>query len=178
MATGGFDTEAAHIQMPTRRRLAYCGPKMVLTKGSTLDILQRRPGNRWRLIEVKSSVDVKEYHLYDVAIQAHVLRGCGLDLSSSCLMHLNRDYVYDGLHYDPKELFAIRNLTRQIRKLDPEVPKLLKAERKVLALEHPPDIAPGRQCSEPVPASSLVAAIRRYQNTTFRSCRGSAERNR
>jgi hypothetical protein len=31
------------------------------------------------------------------------------------------------------ELFAIRNLTRQIQKLDPEIPKLLKAERKVLA---------------------------------------------
>jgi predicted RecB family nuclease len=116
-----------------------------------VDILQRRPGNRWRLIEVKSSVDVKEYHHYDIAIQAYVLRGCGLDLSSCCLMHLNRDYVYEGLQYDPKHLFAIRNLTRQIRKLDPEIPKLLKAERKALALEHPPDVAPGRHCSEPVP---------------------------
>ena len=116
-----------------------------------VDILQRRPRNRWRLIEVKSSLDVKEYHLYDVAIQAHVLRGCGLDLSSCCLMHLNRDYVYDGRQYDPRELFAIRNLTRQIRKLEFEIPKMLKAERKALALEHPPNIAAGRQCSEPVP---------------------------
>ena len=116
-----------------------------------VDILQWRPGNRWRLIEVKSSLDVKEYHCYDVAIQAHVLRGYGLDLSSCCLMHLNRDYVYTGRQYDPKELFAIRNLTKQIRKLDPEIPKLLKAERTALALEQPPDIAPGRQCSEPVP---------------------------
>ena len=116
-----------------------------------VDILQRRPGNRWRLIEVKSSVDVKEYHLYDVAIQTHVLRGCGLDLSSSCLMHLTRGYVYDGLQYIPRGLFAIRNLTGQIRKLGAEVPKLLKSERKALALEYPPDVAPGRQCSEPVP---------------------------
>ena len=30
-----------------------------------VDILQRRPGNRWRLIEVKSSVEVKPHHLYD-----------------------------------------------------------------------------------------------------------------
>ena len=115
-----------------------------------VDILQRRPASRWRLLEVKSSVDVKEYHLYDVAIQAHVLRGCGLDLSSCCLMHLNRDYVYDGRRYDPAGLFAIRNLTGQIRKLDAEVPKLLRSQRKALALEHPPEIAPGRHCSEPV----------------------------
>jgi predicted RecB family nuclease len=66
-------------------------------------------------------------------------------------MHLNRDYVYDGRQYDPADLFAIRNLTRQIRKLGAEVPRLLKSERKALALEHPPDIAPGRHCSEPVP---------------------------
>ena len=84
-----------------------------------VDILERRAANRWRLIEVKSSPDVKEYHLYDVAIQAHVLRGCGLDLSSCCLMHLNRDYVYDGRPYDPKDIFTIRNVTAQIRKLTP-----------------------------------------------------------
>jgi hypothetical protein len=68
-----------------------------------VDILQRRPGNRWRLIEVKSSVDVKAYHLYDVAIQHHVLGACGLDISSVCLMHLNREYRYDGnQHVSPE----------------------------------------------------------------------------
>lgn len=29
--------------------------------------------------------------------------------------------------------------------------RLLRSERKALALKHPPDIAPGRHCSEPVP---------------------------
>ena len=36
MATGGFDAEAARTQIQTRRALTYCGPKTVLTKGSTL----------------------------------------------------------------------------------------------------------------------------------------------
>jgi hypothetical protein len=42
MATGGFDVEAAPNSNQTRPRLAYCGPKMVLTTGSTLvdDLLQ------------------------------------------------------------------------------------------------------------------------------------------
>jgi len=116
-----------------------------------VDILERRPANRWRLIEVKSSLDVKDYHLYDVAIQAHVLKGCGLDLSSCGLMHLNRDYVYDGSQYDPKELFTMRNVTAQVRTLEPELPKLLRSEHKALVLEYPPDVAPGPQCSDPVP---------------------------
>ncbi len=40
-----------------------------------------RPRNRWRLIEVKSSLEVKPHYLYDVAIQHHVLSTCGLDIS-------------------------------------------------------------------------------------------------
>jgi len=33
MARGGFDAEAVLTQNQTRRRLAYCGSKMVLTMG-------------------------------------------------------------------------------------------------------------------------------------------------
>jgi len=45
------------------------------------DILQRRKENRWRLIEVKSTSDLKDQHLEDVAIQSHVLSHAGLDLA-------------------------------------------------------------------------------------------------
>src|ERR1039458_1427039 len=39
MATGGFDAEAAqNTQTPTRPRLTYSGPNLVLTKGSTLNV--------------------------------------------------------------------------------------------------------------------------------------------
>jgi predicted RecB family nuclease len=114
-----------------------------------VDILQRRPRNRWRLIEVKSSVEPKPQYLYDIAVQHHVLGACGLDISSACLMHLNRNYLYDGNHYDPQALFTIRNLTKQIRKLDADLPGLLKAQRKALAQATPPDISPGPHCTDP-----------------------------
>jgi predicted RecB family nuclease len=114
-----------------------------------VDVLQRRPGNRWRLIEVKSSVEVKPYHLYDVAIQRHVLDGCGLDISSASLMHLNRDYRYDGKRYDPAQLFTIQDVTRQAKKIDADLAALLKAQWRTLARRTPPDIPPGPQCTDP-----------------------------
>ncbi len=114
-----------------------------------VDILQRRRRNRWRLIEVKSSVGYKDHYLYDVAIQGHVVQGCGIDLSSACLMHLNRDYVYDGERYDPAGLFYIKDLTRQVRRLDDDLPKLVRAQRRALARPEPPDIAPGPHCVDP-----------------------------
>jgi predicted RecB family nuclease len=114
-----------------------------------VDILQRRPRNRWRLIEVKSSVELKPHYLYDLAIQYHVLSACGLDLSSACLMHLNRKYRYGGERHDLKALFTIRNQTRQIVKLVADVPGLLSAQRRALTQATPPDIPPGPQCADP-----------------------------
>jgi hypothetical protein len=49
-----------------------------------VDMLQRRRDNRWRLLEVKSTTDLKEHHLDDVAIQSRVVSRSGLDLASSC----------------------------------------------------------------------------------------------
>ena len=62
------------------------------------DILERHAKGKWRLIEVKSATDVKDRYIYDVAIQRLVLEGCGFKVVP-CLMHLNRDYVYDGKQY-------------------------------------------------------------------------------
>ena len=114
-----------------------------------VDVLQRRPQNRWRLIEVKSSVEMKPHYLYDVAIQYHVLSACGLDISSACLMHLNRDYRFNGDEHDLLALFTIRNLTRQVKKLDADLPRLLRRQRKVLAQATAPETSPGPQCTDP-----------------------------
>src|SRR5579863_7336858 len=114
-----------------------------------VDILQRLPGGQWRLIEVKSSTNVKQHYLYDVAIQQHVLQGCGLEVQPR-LMHLNRDYVYDGDGYELERLFTIRDLTAEVDKLDPDLPKLLGEQWRTLAQGSPPDIKPGAQCTNPI----------------------------
>ena len=114
-----------------------------------VDILERLPRGRWRLIEVKSSTALKDYYVYDVAIQQHVLKGCGLDVVP-CLVHLNRDYVYDGRRYQLDRLFTILDLTEEIAKLDRDLPKLLDAQRRTLALEETPEIEPGPQCTNPI----------------------------
>src|ERR1700758_4771223 len=84
-----------------------------------VDILHRRRDGRWRLIEVKSTTDVKDHHLGDVAIQHRVVRRSGVDLAASCLAHVNREYVYEGGPIDVHRLFKIRNLTRQVESLQP-----------------------------------------------------------
>src|ERR1035437_4513782 len=101
-----------------------------------VDILERLPRDSWRLIEVKSSTSLKDYYLYDVAIQKLILEGCGLKVVP-CLMHLNREYVYDGKQYELEKLFVIRDVTDETAALEQKVKDLLREEWKVLARAKP-----------------------------------------
>jgi hypothetical protein len=114
-----------------------------------VDVLHRRRDERWRLIEVKSTTDVKDHHLEDVAIQHRVVSRSGVDLAASCLAHVSRDYVYEGGTIDASRFFRIRNLTRQVEKLQPELTVQLRSEFRVLAMPEAPNIPAGRHCSNP-----------------------------
>jgi len=115
-----------------------------------VDVLERRRDGRWRLIEVKSTTDLKEHHLEDVAIQHRVVSCCGLDLASSRLMHVNRKYVFDGGSLDAKRFFKVRNLTRRVEKMQPKLTFQLRSEFRVLAMPDPPEIPTGPHCTKPV----------------------------
>jgi len=114
-----------------------------------VDVLHRRPDHRWRLIEVKSTTDVKDHHVDDVATQHRVVTRSGFDVASSCLAHVSRDYVYEGGPIDASRFFRIRNLTRQVERLQPELTVQLRSEFRVLAMPEAPNIPAGRQCSDP-----------------------------
>ena len=115
-----------------------------------VDVLHRRGDGRLRLIEVKSSASLKEGHLDDVAIQYRVLSRCGLDVGSCCLAHVNRSYVFSGGDVDPWRFFRIRNVTRQVARLQPKLTFQLRAAFAVLSMPGAPEIAPGRHCTSPV----------------------------
>jgi len=113
------------------------------------DVLQRK-GNRWRLVEVKSTTDLKEHHAQDVAVQSYVVSRSGVDLSSVWLAHVNRDYVLAGDTVDPRQFFLFRNLTGRAQSLQPTVALQLRSQFRALGMPSPPDVAPGPHCTNPV----------------------------
>ena len=115
-----------------------------------VDMLQRQRGNKWRLIEVKSSSRVKDDHIYDVGVQKNVVSACGVALNHSCVMHLNREYVYSGEAYDLDHLFSITRVDDRIAELESEIETRIHTQFQILRQPAPPDVAPGRQCREPV----------------------------
>jgi predicted RecB family nuclease len=113
------------------------------------DILVRTHGNRWRLIEVKSTSRVKDEHLDDLAIQVYVLRGAGLAVDAICLMHVNTGYLYPGGTLDLQQLFLEQELTAEVANRQSEIPARLFEMRQTLSAPMPPGIEPDDHCYAP-----------------------------
>jgi predicted RecB family nuclease len=114
------------------------------------DVLERSSRTGHRLFEVKSATSPKPHYAYDVGIQKHVISGAGVNLDGTRLMHLNRDYVFDGREYDVSRLFTIAELTQEQTISDSEISGRVANQLRVLGQPAPPDVKPGRQCLEPV----------------------------
>ena len=115
-----------------------------------VDALQRRKENHWRLVEVKSTSDLRDHHVEDVGIQSYVLSFSGVKLASVWLAHINRDYVLNGMTVDPRQFFLFRNLTDRVKNLRPELVIRLRSQMNVLEMPTPPEVPVGPHCVNPV----------------------------
>lgn len=117
-----------------------------------VDILERMPDGRgWRLTEVKASSRVKEVHLDDIALQAHVVEGAGVPLAGVRLLYVNRDYVFDGRALDLNRYFVGRDVTGDVAPRRARAAEDLAAMREVLEAPAPPPVEPGAHCRTPYP---------------------------
>jgi Domain of unknown function(DUF2779) len=109
----------------------------------SVDILECRESG-YGLIEVKSTTGVKDHHLFDVAIQTHVLRRSGLDVRRMELMHLNRACT----HPDLSNLFTREDVTAAVEALLADVSREIAAQAAMLA-SGLPRVPIGDHCSAP-----------------------------
>lgn len=118
-----------------------------------VDILERDGQNEWRLIEVKSSTEVKPEHHDDLAVQAYVLKGAGLSVMNTILMHLNNQYVYQGGELDLSQLFVLDDVSAETTTHIRDVPDRLATMKTALKHPVPPAIEPDGHCKSPYKCS-------------------------
>jgi hypothetical protein len=102
----------------------------------------------WKMIEVKSSTSVKDYHLDDAAIQVFVARSTGLALSSASVACIDSSWVYPGgSAYEG--LLHETDVTDQATSREAEVRSWIADAHRVVASDQAPEIAMGKQCGNP-----------------------------
>jgi hypothetical protein len=113
-----------------------------------VDILNPVGRNEWDIIEVKSSTEVKDVNLIDLAFQVFVYTGAGLKIRRCCLMHVNRDYVRRGA-VDPKTFFKVVDVTKDVAGLSREIEPQLEDMFATIRRKQEPEIKIGPHCSDP-----------------------------
>ena len=102
----------------------------------------------WRMVEVKSSTKVKDYHRDDVAIQAFVARAAGVPLVSISVANVDSTWVYDGDgRYDG--LLKESDLTEEAFGREREIKKMLAEAHAVADQSREPKRKTGKHCSDP-----------------------------
>lgn len=104
-----------------------------------VDILHRsRRG--WTVTEVKSTASVKAAHIPDAAIQTHVVRKAGLDVTRTEVMHLNTQCRHPHL----ENLFTRADVTEQVEANLPRIPR--EVRRQDRPRRDGPKVAVLRRC--------------------------------
>ena len=126
----GFRTEEAlafaDVMVPTRK-----GGKVV-----------------WKMVEVKSSTSVKNYHLDDAAIQVFIARANGVELSSASVACIDSDWVYQG-NGNYLGLLYETDVTEQSLSRELEVRKWIADAQCVIASAQEPAVKVSSHCNVP-----------------------------
>jgi hypothetical protein len=102
----------------------------------------------WRMVEVKSSTSVKDYHRDDVAVQAYVAQTAGVALHSIALAHIDNSWIYPG-DDDYSGLLMENDLTEEAFSRSEEVKAWIAQAQSVNAMPSEPLMAIGPHCDKP-----------------------------
>lgn len=108
------------------------------------DVLERIGKNTFNLYEIKSSTQVKEEHICDLAFQTVVLKNAGLNINNIFTVHVNNKYVRNG-EININDLSIMEDVTEKVKDKIEET--LIQIDNALLVMKSdtPPDYSP-RHC--------------------------------
>jgi hypothetical protein len=119
-----------------------------------VDLLLPEKGS-YRLVEVKSSTEVKDYHYEDASVQYWVMQQAGLAPTSVSLGHINNKFEYktEGLYAG---LIAEVDITASVKERLEQVPEWIAAAKATSEQKELPEVKTGRQCRDPFECGYLA----------------------
>ncbi len=105
-------------------------------------------GDGYRLVEVKSSTGVKDYHKEDASVQAWVLEQAGIKLNAVEIAHVDTGFCYQGDgNYDG--LLTHADITAEAQARQTDVPAWIASAKATLA-GGMPMVETGEHCQKPL----------------------------
>src|SRR5690606_15188792 len=101
-----------------------------------------------RMIEVKSSTEVKDYQRDDVAIQAFAAKKSGAPISETAIAHIDKTWVYPG-EEDYEGFLVESDVTEDALCRESEVGSWVATARDIAQARTEPEIRTGGHCSKP-----------------------------
>jgi hypothetical protein len=105
-----------------------------------------QPG--WRMVEVKASTSIKDYHHDDIAVQAFVAQAAGVPLKSVALAHIDSSWVYPG-DEDYRGLLKENDLTAEAFARTEEVKVWIADAQRIADQPNEPEVAVSAHCHQP-----------------------------
>ncbi len=151
----GFDAAFARTQalLRSRQPIFEAGFRAEGALAFADVLLPTRGG--WRMVEVKSSTSVKDYHRDDAAVQSWLARACGVPLQSIALAHIDSQWTYPG-HGDYRGLLVEEDLSEEAFARADEVRGWIAEAQAVVTRKTAPHVTTGRQCSVPYECGFLA----------------------
>ena len=113
-----------------------------------VDIL-RREDDGWAIYEVKSGThEEKPVYRADIAYQKHVLERCGITVTGTYLICLDRDYVRDG-DLDLDRLFKVVDVAEELAGEEAAVQANIELAARILSSADEPDVGIAESCHDP-----------------------------
>ena len=116
-----------------------------------VDILKRE-GDGYAIYEVKSSSEAKNVYITDISYQKYVLLNCGVNVTGTYLVLINKDYVFDG-KLKLNELFKIVDVSSAVEEKIGEVKLNVLEANRVLSKKDEPSVDISIACDEPYPCA-------------------------
>lgn len=112
-----------------------------------VDILHAENGG-YAIYEVKSSTQISEVYLWDVAYQKWVSEQAGISVTGTYIVYINNEYVRDG-EIDIRKLFKIQNVWEEIAPFYGLVEGNIARAREYMKQTEEPEMRIGCQCKNP-----------------------------
>jgi len=182
----GFSFEENNYRsMPRRTKRAIESGANTIVQGRLeaegitciFDVLQKAGESEWDLTEIKSSTEVKEEHILDLAFQTIVLETSGLKIRKIFAIHVNKKYVRKG-EIETEKLTVCEDVTEKVRANIDQTREDIKKAIAVCASPTAPDLSPRHARVGPISEWMAIYELlcpHTHPHDIYKLCRPNAE---